>query len=304
MYQNEIMKRNTVGFLITVSLVMITMVLSCSEKVRDLRFSDTKNQSAFSFFRNEIKPVPQKPCFEGAYYRKLVSSSDLWRGISGRVVLPELHFDEQRINPKKPKQYLDNPSVYLGGSMGDQETDIGLAWEIVKDEKGLVSADRKAFRPFLRRTEHVSGQHAVFENAPAESKYYWYPGEEVYMSVQIISEKRIRFIVEGAGKKFERDFDCDGYSLSGFAEFKRVNAIDQVANEGHPVKLTQTRVLHAQWKGTNLYREINGEVKEVPFHSGRYTAMACPAASNFQIKASAEDLASGAEEISISGKGF
>lgn len=87
-----------------------------------------------------------RPCFQGAYYRKAVSSKDVWLGIGGTVVLPEIIFDENRKNPAKPGQYLDNPSVYLGGNMGGQETDIGLTWEVVK-ENGVVSPGKKSFSP-------------------------------------------------------------------------------------------------------------------------------------------------------------
>lgn len=290
-------------YIATALLGLCLVSVSCSQSVTE-QFTRTADREQTSFFKNENRPAQTKRCFEGAYYRKVVSSEDVWRGINGRVVLPELQFDEARINPRKPKQYLDNPSVYLGGSMGGQETDIGLSWEIVKDENGVVSAERKAFRPFLRRTDHASGQAAVFVNAPAESRYYWYPGEEVYMSVKIISEKKIRFVVEGAGKRFEQDFDCNGYSLTGQAEFKRVNAIDQVANEGKPAQASGTRILNSTWKTTNLYRDVDGKITEVPFHNGRYTSMACPSPSNFQLLATTEQLAIGAETISISGNGF
>ena len=253
---------------------------------------------------NEVLPVAQKPCFEGAYYRKLVSSHDYWRGIEGTVILPTIVFDEARKHPKKPGQYLDNPSIYLGGSMGNQETDIGLTWEVIREENGQVSKERKAFRPFLRRTEHESGQKAIFENAPAQKDYYWYPGEEVKMSLVLIADKKVRFVVEGAGKKFEKDFDCDGYLLNDLGEFKRVNAIDQVANEGKPVQATKTKVLNAEWKNTSLYRLLNNELVAVPFKKTRYTEMMCPAVGYFDLKASASQAAVGAEGLSISGVVF
>lgn len=253
---------------------------------------------------NEVLPEAQKPCFAGAYYRKLVSSHDYWRGIEGTVVLPTIVFDEERKHPKKTGQYLDNPSIYLGGSMGNQETDIGLTWEVIKEENGQVSKSRKAFRPFLRRTEHESGQKSIFENAPAQKEYYWYPGEEVKMSLLLIADKKVRFVVEGAGKKFERDFACDGYLLSAVGEFKRVNAIDQVANEGKPVQATKTKVLNAEWKETNLFRLIKNEIVAVPFKKTRYTEMMCPSASNFEVKANSNQVAKGAEVLSISGVSY
>lgn len=253
---------------------------------------------------NEVLPEAQKPCFAGAYYRKLVSSHDYWRGIEGTVVLPTIVFDENRKHIKKTGQYLDNPSIYLGGSMGNQETDIGLTWEVIKEENGQVSKSRKAFRPFLRRTEHESGQKSIFENAPAQKEYYWYPGEEVKMSLLLIADKKVRFVVEGAGKKFERDFACDGYLLSAVGEFKRVNAIDQVANEGKPVQATKTKVLNAEWKETNLFRLIKNEIVAIPFKKTRYTEMMCPAANNFEVKANSNQIAKGAEVLSISGVSY
>lgn len=257
-----------------------------------------------TFFKGEVKPKQTSPCFNGAYYRKVVSSKDYWLGIGGKVILPTITFDPLRVNPAKPAQYLDNPSVYMGGSMGGQETDIGLTWEVIKDASGNISADRRAFRPFLRRSSLPGGQLATYENAPAISDYYWYPGDEVTMSVQILENKKIKFIVEGAGKRFEKDFDADGYKLEGIGEFKRVNAIDQVSNEGKPVQATKTKVENAQWKETYLYRSYQAVVVKVPIHSGRFTDMRCPSISNFSITASEDDLKKGAEILNINGAGY
>lgn len=257
-----------------------------------------------TFFKGEVKPDKTKPCFSGAYYRKMVSSKDYWLGIGGKVVLPTITFDPLRVNPAKPQQFLDNPSVYIGGSMGGQETDIGLTWEVIRDANGNVSADRRAFRPFLRRTSHSGGQVAFYENAPATSEYYWYQGEEVTLSVQVLADKKIKFIVEGAGKRFEKDFDADGYRPGAVGEFKRVNAIDQVANEGKPVQATKTKVENGNWKETYLFRSYNGAIVKAPAHGERLTDMRCPSITNFSISATADELINGAEKINISGAGY
>lgn len=256
-----------------------------------------------TFFTNEIKPVDNKPCFAGAYYRKLVSSPDDWVGIEGTVVLPHIKFDQNRKNPKKPMQYMDNPSVYLGGNMDEQETDIGLTWEVVKDANGNETKDRRAFRPFLRRNNYKEVQKAVYEGAPAKPEFYWYPDEEVKISLKLVADKTLRLVVEGAGKKFERDFICDGFRLGGKAEYKRVNAIDQVRNEGKPVQTTETQVIGANWKETNLFRNVNNTVVTVPFHSGRYTEMMCPSSANFKVSHTDKQKAIGAETFTISGNG-
>ncbi len=265
--------------------------------------ANVENQKQ-TFFKNEIKPPLKKPCFEGAYYRKLVSSNDDWVGIDGTVVLPTIKFDQNRKNPKKAMQYMDNPSIYFGGNMDEQETDIGLTWEVVKDKQGNVSKERVAFRPFLRRAEYKDQQKPFYENAPATADYYWYPGEEVKMSLVIIADKTLRFVVEGAGKKFQRDFICNGFVLGRKGEFKRVNAIDQVGNEGSPVKATATQVIGATWKETNLYRNVNNKTIVVPFHNGRYTEMQCPDQKFFKVEHTEEQLKVGAEKLTISGNGL
>lgn len=258
-----------------------------------------------SFFKNEIKPDKSKPCFKGAYYRKVVSSKDTWVGISGTVTLPKITFDTTRKNLQKPGQFLDNPSVYMGGSMNGQETDVGLTWEIIKEEDGSISSERKAFRPFFRRTKFAkTGQTAKWIDAPADKRFYWYPGEEITMSVQVVSEGKIKIVIDGAGKRFEREFDCDGYNLNSIGEFKRVNAIDQVRNEGKPAKPTKTRVENALWKETNLYRMHNNKIVSVPLHSGRFTDMRCPDVQYFNIVSSDKSLKKGSETININGVGY
>lgn len=249
-------------------------------------------------FVKEILPAATSPCFAGAYYRKVMSSTDAWLGIGGTVTLPTIEFDETRVNPKKPGQYLDNPSIYLGGRSGNQETDMGLTWEIVKEEDGSVSTIRKAFRPFLRRSEHpASGQASLYSNAPAQKEYYWYPGDVVTMSIQVAGKGKLKFIVEGEGKKYETIFDVAGYDPGVFAEYKRVNAIDQVSNEGKPVQATNTRVHGSEWSKTYLYRTLGGEVVEAAMTKDRFTDMRCPDMKHFEIAS----IGQSGESITIDG---
>ncbi|HEX7367443.1 MAG TPA: hypothetical protein VF273_10130 [Pelobium sp.] len=281
-------------------LCFIAIATSCSKDNKNTVKVPVITDPINNFFKGEVKPALTQNCYPGAYYRKMVTSKDYWLGIGGKVTLPTFTFDPDRTNPAKPGQYLDNPSIYLGGNMGGQETDIGMAWEVIKDANGNVSPDRKAFRPFLRRTQQTPN----FINAPATADYYWYPGEEIEMSIQVVSNGKLKFIVEGAGKRYETDFDAVGYTLEGVGEFKRVNAIDQVGREGKPVEATKTKVENAVWKETYLFRKYNGEVIKVPAHSGRLTDMRCPSKSNFSISATPEELKKGAETININGAGY
>lgn len=248
-------------------------------------------------FTGEVLPPETSSCFAGAYYRKAVSSKDYWLGIGGTVVLPTLIYDPTRINPNKLGTYLDNASIYLGGTSDNQETDIGMTWEVIREADGSVSKERKAFRPFLRRTAHRSGQTALYKNAPATSNYYWYPGETITMSIELVEDKKLKFIVEGAGKKYEEIFEVDGYQKGFMANYKRVNAIDQVSNEGKPVQPTTAKVTGAKWLEVYLFRSINSQVVKVPMHSKRFTDMQCPAKSHFILNYGGES----AESIDIFG---
>lgn len=239
-------------------------------------------------FYNEIAPEVSLPCFQGAYYRKAVSSTDNWLGIEGKVILPVLVYDSARLHPSKPGQFLDNASVYLGGTSDGQETDIGMTWEVIKDEAGNVSKDRKAFRPFLRRSAHKSGQTALYKNAPAESRYYWYPGDTVILSLKLAGPGKLLFTVSGNGKHYQEEFEAAGCQYTVKACYKRVNAIDQVANEGKPVQPSKAKAIGAKWLNVGLFRNYKSEPLLVPMHPGRFTDMRCPAPGNFKITSYAE----------------
>lgn len=257
-----------------------------------------------TFFADEVKPLSTITCFQGAYYRKVVSSKDKWLGIGGTVTLPQITFDQNRKNPNKPGQYLDNPSVYLGGNMGGQETDIGVTWEVVREANGSISPERKAFRPFLRRTGHISGETSHYMSAPAEDRYYWYPGEKVTMSIQIVDDYKLKFIIEGAGKRYETDYSCAGYKKGNIGEFKRVNAIDQVANEGKPIQATHTKVENSKWDESYYFRMHEGQAVKVPIHSQRFTDMRCPDIKYFNVQSTDEQKKTGSETITINGAGI
>ncbi|NDV81687.1 hypothetical protein [Bacteroides sp. 51] len=285
-------------------LLLPFLVFACSSSNDDDGGGKEPEDPINTFFVDEVKPQTSIKCFDGAYYRKVVSSKDKWLGMGGTVILPQITFDENRKNPNKPGQYLDNPSVYMGGNMGGQETDIGLTWEVVREPNGSVSAERKAFRPFMRRTSHVSGEASNYANAPAEDRYYWYPGDKVTISLQIVNDYKLKFVVEGEGKKFETEYDCAGYKKGNVGEFKRVNAIDQVSNEGKPAQTTGTKVENSKWEETYLFRLYKDEVVKVPVHSGRFTDMRCPDVKYFRIAASDDEKKKGCETINISGNGY
>ncbi len=284
--------------------LVLTTVFACGSDNKEENEPEYPNLNpAETFYPGEVRPQSYIKCFAGAYYRKVVSSKDYWTGIEGKVTLPVITFDENRKNPAKPEQYLDNPSVYMGGSANGQETDIGMTWEVIRDEYGAVSPDRRAFRPFLRRTGYTpTGQTKLYVNAPAEAQYYWYEGDEITMRVEMVRDGVLEFIVEGENKRYKQEFECAGYRFGSKIEFKRVNAIDQVANEGKPVQATQTKVENSTWHYTNLLRDYKSEIVESPMHDKRFTDMRCPETKHFTVETNETAKEIGGEVISIYGQ--
>ena len=239
--------------------------------------------------------VNARPCFPGAYYRKAVSDTAHWRGITGVVVLPKFLLDPSRRDPATGKA-LDNPSIYMGGSADGQEIDAGISYEIVKEPDGTASTERKAFRPFWRNLSWASG--------PADPRYYYYAGDTLRMTVETTSPGTLSMEIvclergEEARAELARyadvgttepndflstltvQFEAQNFGPSVKQEFKRVNAIDQVGREAKGVVKTATRVEGAIWKECWLLRE--GE--RLPFISKRFDDMRCPSVENIVVK--------------------
>lgn len=175
----------------------------------------------------EVPPAAEIPCFPGAYYRKAVSSFDVWTGIGGVVKLGQPKVDMDRLDEQN-RQPLDNFSVYMGGRAGEQEIDAGLTWAFTADEQGNLSKTRNAWRPFWRNEK--------WHNAPNEKQFYWYPGDEVAMAVIVAGPGKLRLIITDASpqpkRSFSTEFDAKGFAPRVPRQFKRVNAIDQFRNEG------------------------------------------------------------------------
>lgn len=274
--------KNKLPFLLAIAIVLA----GCKS------FTPSSAPDKFTPEKAEILPPPTIPCFAGAWYRKAVSSYDVWTGISGIVVLGKPTVDEARLN-ETTKQPLDNFSVYMGGNAGAKyEVDAGLTWAFTQDAAGKLSERRRAWRPFWRTK--------VWTNAPQLDRHTWYPGDTVRMEVRMIEPKKLRLSVADAGaypkRRFSVDFDADGFTEDVKRQFKRVNAIDQFGNEGKPVKLTGATVINAQWLSTSLFR---GK-KEVAMNKYRYTDMRCSNVMHIVVT-SINDM-TGAEKIDIFGR--
>lgn len=242
----------------------------------------------------EVAPMATVPCFDGAHYRKAVSSYDSWTGIAGFVRLGTPKVDETRMG-EKTKQPLDNFSVYMGGNSGGKfEVDAGLTWEFTVDESGKKSERRNAFRPFWR-----TQKAGDWNSAPAKKEFYFYPGETVQMAILVAGPKKLRLVVsDGKGKTFQTDFDAEGFVAGAPRQFKRVNAIDQVGNEGKPVLTTKAEIAGSEWMQTVLLRGEGAAAQQLAMNASRFTDMRC---TNGTVTVTTTDAAKGAEKIDLFG---
>jgi hypothetical protein len=259
----------------------------------NLKVGDAISISAKGEPKGEVPPAKSIPCFAGAYYRKAVTSFDVWTGIAGMIKLGTPKFDESRLRENDKNQYLDNFSVYMGGNAGgNYEVDAGLSWEFTVDEKGNKSTKRNAFRPFWRTK--------TWTTAPAQKEFYFYPGETVQMAILVAGPKKLRLIIsDGKTKTFQTEFDAEGFAANVPRQFKRVNAIDQFGNEGKAVSPTTAEITGTEWLQTVIFRGEGANAKQIPLTAEKFTDMRCPNEKNIVVTLTEKNK--GGEKIDLFG---
>lgn len=149
-----------------------------------------------------------------------------------------------------------------------------------------------------------------------DTQYYYLPGDTVRMivyspkpgylqlQIELVEESTLPYSVGVRtfnGWAAPESFISPVFPSAGHgdlkAEFKRVNAIDQVANEGKPAVPTTTSVGDAIWHNTYLYRKIDGITYRVPMNDTRVGVMNCPLATQFT--STGIDALTGGETVSI-----
>lgn len=282
---------------------------------------------------NETSKPATPACFAGAVYRKVFSNRDQWLGIETIVTLPLFVPDPLRIDQSRPTLYLDNASVYLGGNAYN-ESDVGVSWMIghISATNPGVSRSGVAFRPFWRyiTTQESCTNNNCFRHAHVTNyATYYFPGDKLRISVFSTRPNYLQMRVEileltthpdyinhrknvyQLADDFPRVFISDEFHSAGVGvvntEYKRVNALDQVANEGKPTLNTNARSENTKWHEVYLYRRIDGELVKVPMTSNRAAYMACPSGTNvngnfaqaFQISSVGVDVFLGGEVVTI-----
>lgn len=135
------------------------------------------------------------------------------------------------------------------------------------------------------------------------TEYYYLPGDVLRMIIYIPEENVMQLQIEVLKVSNNPDsiaireannwaepadfkspyFSSPGHGTNIKTEYKRVNAIDQVANEGSSEISTTTTVTGAVWQEVYLYRYINNELRSVPFTETRRAVLNNPFESAFTV---------------------
>ncbi|MEI6039894.1 MAG: pilin [Candidatus Berkelbacteria bacterium] len=241
--------------------------------------------------------VSSKSCFPGAYYLKNTSRGN-FTGIEATVVLGSVKPDDNRFqtvtyssnNYCKSK---DNPDIYFGiKDVNGQESDVGLEWELGKDENGNTSQTQIVFRPYWR-TE-ASGLNM----APISPAFQWHSGETVTMTLTVPKDNSLIFKVSGSGKSFETEPFAAKIRKNTNHEVKFVTSIDQLGRENLPVEGTNTVFSGTQWLSRKVFIGESGQSINIPKITSEYR-QACPSGKNILLSITNRDL--GAEVVSMQG---
>ncbi len=166
-----------------------------------------------------------------------------------------------------------------------------------KDEGGYDTVNDRYYAVSCNGNNCIANYHFMY------TEYYYLPGDELRIIVYSPEENYLQMIIEVVGVstlpssvQIRKDngwkdpesfvspvFSSPGHGKGINVEFKRVNAIDQVANEGKPAVDTTSEVTNAIWKSVYLYRTIDNQNYRIPFNEHRSATMNCPDPLKFSV---------------------
>jgi len=153
----------------------------------------------------------------------------------------------------------------------------------------------------------------------ADTEHYYLPGDKLRMLIVSVGPNKLQMQIEVIEKSTDpisvamrknygwKDpenfksptFVSPGHGLGRDAEYKRVNAIDQVANEGGDAFYSDTEISNAIWHEVYLYRTINGTLYRVPFNQSRSAHLSAKDETRFTVTYDGVDKDLGGEVITI-----
>lgn len=276
---------------------------------------------------NEVEKPTNAQCFLGAWYHKVFSSKDKWLGIEGIITLPEVKINRKDINGKSldnPSIYMGGLSKYESdvglsyskvilkdGNISKNSEVFRPFWRYITDldtDEGSYDFENGRFYNVSNLTPNSKTSNCYAHYSPKFSEYYYLPGDKIKLVVTYPKKNHMQLVIEvieisknkNSIKKrrdnnwkdpetFKSPLFTSPENIDSIKEFKRVNAIDQVSNEGKPTINTKTVIKNAIWESVYLYRKTDGEVFKVPLVESRAQVMNCPTIDGFELSKINED---------------
>lgn len=189
------------------------------------------------------------------------------------------------------------------------------------DDAGVydLANGRNYSATILNNRDGIKNVYAMYH--PSFSEYYYLPGDRLRMSltspkpdyvvlkIEVLEVSKLPYSVEFRKKynlKNPEDFTSPMMSSPGHGTnmkktYKRVNAIDQVANEGKEAIVSKTVIENAIWENCYLLYEEAGELYQTPMNEDLAVEMSCPNIKGFEV--SSLDMKTGGQKITIKPKG-
>jgi len=164
------------------------------------------------------------------------------------------------------------------------------------DDSGTYDVEKKRMYQATVISSHNDVKNIYAQYHPSFTEHYYLPGDKLSISlispkkdflqlkIKVIASSDIAYSINFR-KKYNlskpKDFispliSSPGHGSNNNVTFKRVNAIDQVGNEGKTAIMTNSVIADAMWESCMLLYKENDIIYKTPFNNEISVTMACP----------------------------
>lgn len=172
-------------------------------------------------------------------------------------------------------------------------------WRYITDESEDIGtydlANGRQYAATLL-SNHNGLKNIYAQYHPSFTEYYYLPGDTIKMSlyspkphfmqlkIEVLSISTLPYSIKLRQKGKLKNpetfispmFSSKGHGTDSVKTYKRVNAIDQVKNEGKVAVVSNTKILNALWHECYLYYKREGVLYKTPMNDDICVTMQCP----------------------------
>lgn len=208
----------------------------------------------------------------------------------------------------------------LNGKMSEGSCVYRPFWRYITDEfedVGTYDLENKRFyaASLLNNTNGIKNIYAQYH--PSFTEYYYLPGDKLKMTlyspkpnfmqlkIEVLELSNMPYSIYMRKTYKYKDpqtfitpvFSSKGHGTDMIKTYKRVNAIDQVKNEGKIAIASQTKILNSLWHECYLYYKEADVLYKTPMTDENTVTMQCPEKNAFY--ATKMDAKTGRQMVSI-----